>query len=146
MVDLTNLRVITAELDNAFGNDLLHADFPSVRLDVFKMIIDKIDNYVILIDKSLKVVMVNQKTQELLQKEIGKCVCKGDDWYKTVFGLDVVPIWDPITRAINNRKVVIKTIESPHTGLKFNTINIPVIYNGVSGVVGIGVDDFNESS
>ena len=145
MVDLSNLRLITAELDTTLAKDMLHPTFPSMRMDVFKIVLDKIDNYVIVIDTNLKVIMVNKKTQELLQNTIGKCVCQGDDWYKVVFGLDSPPHWDPLTRAIKTRKVVIKTIESPHSPLKFNTINIPIIYNGVSGVVGIGVDDFNDS-
>jgi transcriptional regulator with PAS, ATPase and Fis domain len=143
MVDLSNLRLITAELDTTLGKDMLHPTFPTLRMEIFKTVIDKIDNYVIVVDTKLKVVMVNQKTKELLAKAIGKCVEPGDDWYKVVFGLDSPPSWDPLTRAINTRKVVIKTIESPYNKIKFNTINIPIVYNGVSGVVGIGVDDFN---
>jgi len=143
MVDLSNLRLLTAELDVNLAKDMIHPEFPSIRLDIFKNVIDKIDNYVIVVDTKLKVVMVNKKMQDFLQKTIGKCVCAGDDWYKVVFGLDEIPHWDPLTRAIKTRKVVMKTIESPKLGLKFCTLIIPIIYNGTSGVVGIGVEDFN---
>ena len=146
MVDLSNLRLITAELDTTLGKDMLHPNFPTIKMGIFKTIIDKIDNYVIVIDTNLKVVMVNQLAQDLILKATGKCINAGDDWYKVVFGLDSPPHWDPLTRAIKTRKVVLKTIESPLSKKKFCTINIPVIYNGVSGVVEIGVDDFNDDN
>lgn len=144
MVDLSNLRLITAELDTTFAKDIGHPDFPSVRLDTFKTIIDRIDNYVIVINKDLKVVMVNKKCHDLILETTGKEIKAGDDWYKVVFNFDSPPSWDPIMRAVNTRKIVLKTIESPITKKKYCSINIPIIYNGVSGVVGLGVEDFND--
>ena len=65
----------------------------------------------------------------------------GDDAYKQLYNLDKPPEWDPFMPAIIHRRVTIREFISPATKRKYGIIAIPLIYNGVSAVIGIATDE-----
>jgi hypothetical protein len=55
--------------------------------------------------------------------------------------MDTIPDWDPFVSAIKRRKIIIREFVSPTTKRKYGLIAIPLIYNGVSGVMAIAMDE-----
>lgn len=141
MVNLESLKILTSQLDTNFSKDFASIDSLMLRMNTFQNVIDNMDNYVAVITPNLKLQMINSKMNIMLKERLGICVCQGDDVYKTLYGLNEPPEWDPFLPAIKHRRVTIREFISPVTKRKYGIIAIPMIYNGVSAVVGIATDE-----
>jgi len=144
MVDLKNLTALTKQLDNVeFSKEFIKEKDESdlLQMKAFQIMIDNMDNYVVVVTPDLKVSFVNIKIKNMLKDRLNIDVQIGESAYKQLYGLDSPPIWDPFLPAFKHKRVTIREFISPVTKRKYGIIAIPMIYNGVSAVVGIATDE-----
>jgi len=142
MVELSSLVSLTEKLDTTFAKDIVsHTDSALIRMSQFQKVIDNIDSYVAVVSLDLKMIMTNKKMATMLNERLGVCPKAGDPVYKTLYNLDEIPSWDPFIPAIKRRRVTMREFISPTTKRKYGLIAIPLIYNGVSGVIAIATDE-----
>ena len=141
MVNLESLKILTEKLNTDFSKDFTTKANDNIRLKGFQDAINNMDNYVAVVTPDLKLAMINKKFTQMLKDRLGLCPCIGDNVYKTLYNLDELPVWDPFIPAIKHKRVTIREFISPTTKQKYGIIAIPMIYNGVSAVVGIATDE-----
>ncbi len=147
MVELFALKTLTEKLDTRFAETFVmperigsHDDVLK-KLNEYQLIIDNIDSYIAIVTIDLKMALVNKKLKEMLKDRLGICPSPGDPVYKTLYNLDTIPEWDPFVSAIKRRKIIIREFTSPATKRRYGLIAIPLIYDGVSGVMAIATDE-----
>jgi hypothetical protein len=142
MVELKGLVELTRKLDISFAKDFVEKnDSAMLRMKAFQNVIDNIDNYVSVVTPDLKLYMINKKMEKMLKDRLNLNVKIGESAYKQLYNLDCPPEWDPFMPAIVHRRVTIREFISPSTKRKYGIIAIPLIYNGVSAVIGIATDE-----
>jgi hypothetical protein len=143
MVELTSLKTLTEKLNSSFALDFINKETDSsmLRLKTFQTVIDNMDNYVAVVTPDLKLSMINKKMRKMLKDRLNLDVCIGQEAYHQLYGFDKPPEWDPFLPAIKHKRVTIREFISPTTKRKYGIIAIPMIYNGVSAVVGIATDE-----
>lgn len=142
MVELQGLKDLTEKLNSSFAKDFIEKnDSALLRLNAFQHVIDNIDNYITVVTPDLKLYMINKKMKKMLKDRLNLDVKIGEDAYKQLYNLDKPPEWDPFMPAIVHRRVTIREFISPATKRKYGVIAIPLIYNGVSAVIGIATDE-----
>jgi len=146
MVELSQLKTLTEKLNSTFAEDFITSEKKPCedtlkRLNEYQLIIDNIDSYVAIVTLDLKMALVNKKMKNMLNERLGLCPSVGDPVYKSLYNMDTIPDWDPFVSAIKRRKIIIREFVSPTTKRKYGLIAIPLIYNGVSGVMAIATDE-----
>ena len=129
MVNLDGLKRLTQELANE-----IKCEETGPALEFCKLILSSIKSPSVIINKDFKVVYLNDVAIKLGLK-YGIDTTLGTKCYKARYNLDK-PCKDcPLvkeTREIQNIKW-----KSPHSGITYMITTIPLLYNGVSGVIKI---------
>jgi hypothetical protein len=99
------------------------------------------EDYIIVVNTDLTISMFNEKMGKLVKDKLNIDLKKGDNIYKAMYNIDSPPEWDPFIPSIKSKKVVVREFISPITKSRYSVISIPMIYNGISGVVGITTGD-----
>jgi hypothetical protein len=133
---LKTLRRLTSEITADKSNREITFDdakFPFTAR-YLQVVIDNIDEMVAIFNPKLEIIIMNKTLFNDLTA-LGLKPAIGKNWY------DIIKVQpdsnEPIARAMRERDVIVSEWQSPNTKFKYRYICIPLLYDGMSAVLGI---------
>jgi len=128
--DIEEIKSITARIAKELGEP----PAASHLLTFLKLIFDNLKSYVLIIGADNTILYMNPAVAEGMTRYGLKCNV-GDKCYKTFYLKDSPCDHCFAKEAIETRHVVFNSLESPFDHKQYLSICIPLIVNGVSGVI-----------
>jgi hypothetical protein len=130
--NVNNLKRLTQEL----AEEVHHEEYG----DAFKyihLLFDKVESYIVILDNDCKILYLNPSVIKNCKEKLGISVGVGDNCLKLLKDGKELCKDCVVKTCVNQRKVLNQIIISPNTGIKYWKTCIPLVYNGVSGVIEI---------
>lgn len=140
MVDLEALKKLTTELAEDLRDDSeeilclkLNTKQRKFTLDLLQTVLDNLDEFAFLVNDKAQVILINKSLKTDLDNldiklDVGEC------WYKLFGGKENSSF--PVQDAFKTKEVLVGTWNSPMK-FTYRYICIPLIYDGVSAVLGL---------
>ena len=131
MTNLDNLKRLTKEL----AEEVEYQEH-GIAFKFIKLILDSIKSPAFIITREYDTVYLNP-TAIKMAKKYGISTELGVKCYNVLFHKDEPCKECPVTRALKTRRVENTEWKSPLTGKKYMVTDIPLLFNGVAGVIEI---------
>ena len=102
-----------------------------------KLLFDNVESYIAIIDKDCNLLYLNPSAIKNYKDRTGFTIQIGDKCIKLLQNNPEFCKDCSARKSITNKKVFNEIILSPNTGIKYWRTCIPLVYDGVSGVIEI---------
>lgn len=137
IVDLDNLQRLTHELAEE-----IHKKENGYMFEFIKLLFNNIESFVSVLDDKCNILYINPSAIEFAKEHINLDVKIGDNcllWSHNIENCKNCIV----KNCMYQKKVLNEIMISPNTGIKYWRTCIPLVYNGVSGVIEI-VERYND--
>ena len=104
------------------------------KLKIVEFILDNLKTKAIIITSDYEILYFNKSFGDFFGKYNLK-VNLGDNWWQKMYDSPIPKEWCPVKEAIASKKVIKKIIDGEITKSKYSFVCVPLIYNGISGVI-----------
>jgi len=129
--NLNELKNLTKEL--AIGIQKKKSNI----FDKIKFIFDGLHSPIAIIDNEYRMIYLNDEIKKLAKEETGVNIKEGEVCYKVLYGRNNVCDDCLVRKALETKKVIISKRCLQNTKEELIITCIPLIYNGISGVIKI---------
>lgn len=103
-------------------------------LKLLEYILDKVNTKAIIVKEDYTILYLNQALEEFF-REHNLDITVGMNWWERFYNSQSPLDWCPIKKTIESKKVTKQVLNGELTKKKLEIICIPLLYNGVSGVI-----------
>lgn len=129
--NVNNLKRLTQELAEE-----IHRDEEGRAFKFIKTLFNNIESFVAVVDDECNIIYINPSAVKFAKDNLKLDITKGDNcllWIKDkMFCENCI-----VKNCMNQKKILNEIMISPNTKLRYWRTCIPLVYNGVSGVIEI---------